>query len=522
MAFQYDAQGNRVDIKVLKEPQTAQSAWLRQEFSGHQSRGLTPEKLAAILVEAEQGNLVAQAQLFQDMEEKDGHIQAEMHKRKMSVIQLDWRLQPMKDASAKEKKAAIALEDRLRDMLDVEDMLFDALDGIGHGYACLELEWQQDNLGWFPAVCYRDPSWFVVDPYANRNEIRLRDVSQAYGAALIPFGWITHYHKSRSGYLARTGLHRALAWPYLFKNYSARDLAELLEIYGLPIRLGKYPLGATEAEKQTLMTAVLSVGHHAAGIIPEGMGMDFITATSSGSSDPFKAMIDWCEATQSKAILGGTLTSQTGSNGNRALGDVHNEVRLDIRNSDARQLGITLSRYLVYPICMLNGLFTDNRCPNWVFDTQEPDDLGLYSEAIPKLVAIGARIPVSYLHEKLKIPEPEGDEAILSAAPMQPVAQDAKAPQGALAAASAVIDDDADPSPVTAYTEQLATAGQALLKAMVDRIRITVENAGSLEQLRDDLMNLYGDLPSEDLTAAMAVAFATAELAGRFDVQQGR
>jgi phage gp29-like protein len=43
------------------------------------------------------------------------------------------------------------------------------------------------------------------------------------------------------------------------------------------------------------------------------------------------------------AILGGTLTSQAdGKSSTNALGNVHNEVRHDIRESDARQLSATL------------------------------------------------------------------------------------------------------------------------------------------------------------------------------------
>ena len=50
--------------------------------------------------------------------------------------------------------------------------------------------------------------------------------------------------------------------------------------------------------------------------------------------------------------------------------------------------------------------------------------MALYADAIPKLVAIGAKIPVSYLHEKLKLPMPEKDEEILSAPQAQPAPQE--------------------------------------------------------------------------------------------------
>lgn len=42
---------------------------------------------------------------------------------------------------------------------------------------------------------------------------------------------------------------------------------EFLETYGLPSKLGRYPAGATDAEKMTLMRAVMSIGRNAGGIM---------------------------------------------------------------------------------------------------------------------------------------------------------------------------------------------------------------------------------------------------------------
>jgi len=61
------------------------------------------------------------------------------------------------------------------------------------------------------------------------------------------------------------------------------------------------------------------------------------------------------------------------------------------------------------------------RCPRFVFDCQEPEDLALYADAVPKLVGVGTPIPVSWLQERLRIPAPEKDKAALSrAAPAAP------------------------------------------------------------------------------------------------------
>jgi phage gp29-like protein len=309
----------------------------------------------------------------------------------------------------------------------------------------------------------------------------------------------------------------------LLKNYSVRDLAEFLEIYGLPIRIGKYGPNAGDKEKSALMKAVLSIGHHAAGIIPDSMAIELATVTGGGNGgESFKIMIDWCEAAESKAILGGTLTSQTGANGNRSLGDVHNEVRMDIRDDDAKQVDQTLSLHLVYPMAMLNGLFADNRSPSFVSDTQEPDDLELYAEALPKLAGIGMRIPARYAYQKLKIPEPEGDEPVLATA-AQPAPMDQPTPPATAAARvrlAALASQAERLTPPELMVDRLAQDTAAPGRAWMGKIMAMVDTAESLEQLRDMLTNAYGDLPSEEMTNVMALAFAAADLAGRFDVDQ--
>lgn len=496
------------------------AALLRREFAGHPSRGLTPARLAQILQQAEYGDLTDQAALFQDMEEKDGHLAAELAKRKLAVTQLDWGLTTPRDASARERKAAQRLEDLIRDRIDLNRLRHDLLDAIGHGYACVELAWQRgpDGLWWPETLSLRDPGWFQC-PADDRTTLTLRDGSMD-GAPLTPFGWIPHVHPARSGYLPRLGLHRVLAWPYLYKNYSVRDLAEFLEIYGLPIRLGKYPHGTDAAQRQALLDSLLSIGHHAAGIIPDSMQVEIVNTMASGSSDGFQTMIDWCEATQSKAILGGTLTSQTGANGNRSLGDVHNEVRLDIRNDDAARLDRSLSDYLIYPIAVLNGLTSADRAPRFTSDTQEPDDLALYADALPKLVAIGAQIPMSYLHGKLKIPEPEGDEQILATAKpesaMAPVAEPSSVTAPPAALAAALPPGPPRFTPEQQAVERLANAAIAANPPLIDQrlIQSAIRAARDPEDLADRLAAIASEVDPVAFRELLARSLWAADLMG--------
>lgn len=416
MAQIVDLNGNPIQREALDQSQTAQLSWLTYSYENHPSRGLTPQRLARILEDAERGHLIDQSDLFTDMEEKDAHIFSEMSKRKRVLLTLDWDIKPPRNASAAEKRLTEQVREWFQDLPGFEDMVLDCLDGIGHGFSALEIGWQQLGKTWFPKSFEHRPQRWFMNPWNDRNQIRLRGIN-VDGEPLWPFGWVLHQHKAKSGYIGRAGLHRVLSWPYLFKNYSVRDLAEFLEIYGLPLRVGKYPAGATDDEKRALLRAVAEIGHNAAGIIPDSMLIEFQEAAKgNGGQMPHMSMIEWCERTVSKAILGGTLTSQAdGKSSTHALGNVHNEVRHDLMTSDARQLAATLTRDIVYAMVALNiGNIDPKRCPKFMFETREPEDLKLYADALPKLVGVNLPIPTKWALSKLSIPEAEEGDALLS------------------------------------------------------------------------------------------------------------
>ncbi|MDX1755876.1 MAG: DUF935 domain-containing protein [Marinobacter sp.] len=504
-----DSRGQPIPKAPKLEQQTARVGHLHREFAEHPSRGLTPAKLARILEDAEQGNLVAQAQLGEDMEEKDAHLFAELSKRRRAILGLNWDLRPPEDATDQEREWTRRVENMIR-VLDWETIVYDASAAILHGYACQEYNWDRSEGQWhLAAVDYRQPDWFMC-PLEDRNQLRLRS-TDGQGEPLRPLGWLVHTHKAKSGYLARGGLARILAWPYLFRNFSARDFAEFLEIYGLPLRLGKYQPGASDAEKATLMRAVVNIGHAAAGIVPHGMEMEFKEA-AKGASDPFMAMVHWAESSVSKAILGGTLTSQTSASGGGAyaLGQVHNEVRHDILISDAKQLARSLSQYLVAPLARLNTPL--RRMPQWMFETEQPEDISQYAESLPKLAEAGLRIPLKWAHQKLGIPEPEDGEAVLgSQAEQTPAAVRTAALRTAPNAGPASFEDqDALDDALTALSEgDLDSQMIGLLQP------IMAAAAEGPEALRDRLDELWPEMDDEQLQERLHRAAFVAELWGQ-------
>ena len=507
--------------QALTEQQTdntAMSAQLHREFADHPTKGLTPARLYQILESAEQGDLKAQSELFEDMEEKDPQIGSDLAKRRQLAAELEWQIVPPDNATRAEKMAADQAAEAF-DGIEVEDLVIEMGSGIGHGWANLELPWARDGaMRFIEQPIFRPQSWFRLHP-DDQNLITLRDNSHT-GAELWPLGWVQHRHKAKPGYIARMGMCRMLAWPYLFQNYALGDLAQLLEIYGIPARIGKYPRNSSDKERKTLLRAVMSLGSNAAGIIPEGMEIDFKSA-ADGKEGMFKAMIDWCQQAKAKVILGGTLTSGTGEGTNtNALGNVHERALDSLIRSDIRQYASTIKRDILWPMASLNyGIEDRRRAPQFILDMGETEDFKVLSESLPKFVEMGARIPMWWFHEKSGIPEAsEQDEVLTIIKPKpEPMTDEVAALRYGFAALKGPSNtpQSALEEVTKAITpEQQQSQAEAMLKPLIDRIQA----GDSYEAIQDELSDLYPDLDVKGIEDMLTRLFFVAETWGKLNV----
>ena len=162
---------------ALHEPQTARLGWVSREWAEHPSRGLTPQRLHRILEDAEQGNMVAQSDLFTDMEEKDGHIMSEMAKRRRVILTLEWDVHEPANATSEEKRETAIIRELLSELKAFDDFLLDNMDAVGHGFAAIEVEWHRVGAYTLQRAFHHRPQrWFQTLPH-DGNALRLRDGS---------------------------------------------------------------------------------------------------------------------------------------------------------------------------------------------------------------------------------------------------------------------------------------------------------------------------------------------------------
>lgn len=490
-------------------------ASIRDRWSSYPSQGLTPERLARIFKEADAGDVYRQAELFEEMEAKDPHLFSVLQTRKNAVVGLDYDILPYSD-EPRDKEVAEFVAAAVDGIAGFEDALRDLLDAIGKGYSVLEIMWSvRDGKALVDRLVWVHQKRFT---WVNSVDMRLVTEANPLGEDLPPYKFVVHHYQARSGHPSGQGVLRVCAWMYLFKNYCLKDWVAFAEVFGMPLRLGKYDPGASQEDREQLKQAVTQLGTDAAGIIPRSTEIEFVEAKGQQGADVYERLAAWCDAQMSKAVLGQTLTTEVGSRGSYAASQTHAEVRQDLLEADAKSLAETLRRDLIRPLVLFNyGPEAAARLP-WVkFHYEPPEDLKQAAETYATLVKdIGLPVAAEHLYDKFGVPQPEPGQALVSPpgpAPAAPMKDAVAVPMRSRLspAFQAAVDRLAD---------RAVSSALPFFEGLEEDIRRVVRESSSLEEVRDRLLALYAGRDPAELADILARALYAADMYGRWTVMQ--
>lgn len=311
---------------------------------------------------------------------------------------------------------------------------------------------------------------------------------------------------------------RVVAWMYLFKNYDIKDWVSFCEVFGMPLRLGKYDASASDDDKRQLMEAILRLGTDAAGIVPSSTKIEFIESQKTTSVEIYEKLARYCDEQISKAILGQTLTSDSGG-GSYAQSKTHDEVRHDLTVADAKALAVTIRRDIIRPLVDFN-FGPEANSPLFAFDSREVEDQKEAVEVVKTLSCdMGLVIPASYIYKKFNIPEPEDGEEVLHpqlytrmGAGSQDRTEELKLAQDAGGKEQAQVD-----MIVSAADKQ----AEAIFREMMKPVFKVIDEAADMEELqkilKDEkkLRKLYRDMESPELEDLIQQGIYLSHLIGR-------
>jgi len=378
------------------------------------SHGLTPQRLTAILKEADAGDITRAMELYEEIESKDAHVSGVLRARKLAVTAYDWQIIPSSDKK-RDKKIADFVKDVFDWIPNFDGFLHSLLDAIAKGFSAAEVMWViEDGQVWIKEIkeipqtklTFYDPGDFskVLETpmlYIGTNEA-------------IPFPdrkIVFHVHEPRWRAPYRGGVMRSIAWFYLFKSYAIKDWLAFNEIYGIPPRIGKYKAGMEKTEAlQALKDAVVQIGSDAAAVISDDTMIEFVDTVKSGSITTFEKLIQYCDSAISKAVLTQTLTTEEGRRtGSLAQAKVHGDKEYLVNVFDCRRIMETINKQLIRWIVDYN-FGEDVDIPKFKINYEKKEDLNERAKRDKNLFDIGAKFDQQYFETVYGLPHIEENQ----------------------------------------------------------------------------------------------------------------
>lgn len=220
-----------------------------------------------------------------------------------------------------------------------------------------------------------------------------------------PDGQISYANMDVIEVISREHKHGLLlrACPYaIMKRGGIGDWAQMVELFGMPLRIGKYSIYDTEARK-ALQEAFNSQGAAPTLIVPKETDIETTTQSGNGGGSLYKDFIATLDEQLLITILSQTMTTKDGAS--RSQGQVHKQVEEEVNKSDLRFVQRVLNHKLK-PILENRGFPVKDGSflfPKAIKDLTVDELINLSSVIV---------IPAYYFQEKYGIPAAEKGDVI--------------------------------------------------------------------------------------------------------------
>jgi phage gp29-like protein len=391
----------------------------------------TPQKVSNIIRLAESGRPSQLVDLSNDCRQIDGHLQSCLGTRETALVHLPVSVKPYQARGEKEptdEDSVVAgfVEDALtgacgdgQDTRSFTDTIAQLQSAVYMGYASSEIDWVRDGRWLVPA------GFAPIDQ--RRFEFRQTDGrlvwNDSWGMAngidlmtVYPGKFIQHQPRINGDVPAREGLNKLLVWAATFRNWDVADWLQLAEMSWKPWRIGRYSKGAGEEDQNRLAEALRHLTTNGIATIREDHNIDIRWpegGQARGGRGSHQQLAEWLGAEMSKAILGQTLTVEQGERGARSLGEVHDRVRKDLREYDAKSVAATFTRDLIRWLVWFN-FGPETPLPVFSFVTDDAVDMSEFAGGLKDLTEAGLDIGAKWARDQVGVPDPEAGEKLVS------------------------------------------------------------------------------------------------------------
>ncbi len=302
---------------------------------------------ALVMAENDESPHPASLQDMYDNLSADGHFIAQVGLRKAATTGYGFSIVDKKSGEIYEEKTELFNTEWFYTFID------NALDSLFFGYTLMEL--QDPSLMKFALLPRRNVAGRKGLVFLNDSGDKKIDITKGYERTLIHCG-----DKSELGLMAN--LCGLLIW----KRNAQQSWAEFTEKFGMPL-ISATTSRTDPASVNKVNSMLKTLGEAATAVLPEGTSITVTPFTGGDSYNVYNEQIERINGEISKAIVGGTMTTDNGSS--RSQSEVH-ERNLDdkIAETDRRMIQFIVNNQLI-PMMQYWGWNVNADTDKFLFDT---------------------------------------------------------------------------------------------------------------------------------------------------------
>jgi phage gp29-like protein len=450
--------------------------------------------------------------------ERDPKAWEVLEKRKMSLASRPWRVAPPEgDTSRAAKKAADMVRAQLT-AVGFDQVTRALLDANLKGISTNEVMWRKDGSEIIVDEVLDLEPWmfqFALKPDPDeytfaRCGVRLLTAGNFNLGEKVPHRkFLIHRFGAKYNNPWGLGLGTRLFWPIFFKRQGMQFWLSFAERFGTPVPVGKYPNNAQPAEKATLRRALQAFQQEASIMVPQGMEITLLEAAKSGI-DTYERLCKYMDDQTASIVLG----KPGGNSGGQLAAAVNteNDIRLELVKADGDLLSDTLNRQLVRWIVDYN--MPGAPYPSVTRTVEESKNIAEIAKTKKTLFDMGFRPTLESIKQDFG-----GDYTEIAPPASAAIARGAPMSAGA-AADFAEPETPADQAAVDAMLstladEQLQGLMERMLAPIIKAVRESADHQAALEKLVD----LFPDVPLDDLQESLARGMFALDTWGRLNVE---
>lgn len=449
-----------------------------------------------------------------DEVDRDSHAGGVLQSRKLAVTGKDWEIITAKSATKAGRPAVTPQDEAIAEFVkntllscNFNQARLELLQAILYGFYIAEVLWEfADGAVKIKKIIGKHPRRFC---FTSERELRLLTPHNMIDGEIVPDRKFIIFTFADSDNPYGKGLGRTLWWPVWFKKHGIKFWLIFLEKFGMPTAVGKYPPGTDPKQQQALLDAIDAIQQETGVKIPDTMAIDLLEASRTGKAS-YESLCDYMDKQISKAVLCQTATTE-GTPGKLGNEEAQGETKQEVIEADADLLDDCLNETLIRWIVDFNFPAL-KEYPKIKTRAEKKPDLRKQSE-IDKTVTADIGVPVGkkYFYETYGIPEPDADEDLVT--PAQPVR-----PQAGGEFAERKSRYTPEQENIEGLVAETTKQAQAAMSGILEPVKKMIAKAKSLEDLRDNILQIYSEMDPSELEELVARSIYIADLYGRATV----